>query len=132
MIARHIPKLLVISVAAALAAWLTALGLLSGDSGPGFDEILKMFGPALVATLLIGFPVATLVVAFSGRQLARSVETLAITVLLVCVMLLLSAYWIAGSFGILFFGLPSVMAALTYAVLGWFLILRPMRENGNA
>ena len=43
--------------------------------------------------------------------------------------MLLTSYAIAEEEGVLALGIPAFIAALTYGILGWFWILRPLRAS---
>ena len=45
------------------------------------------------------------------------------------IMMVLASYAIGEGGGILFLGIPAFLAALTYGILGWFWILRPLRKS---
>ena len=82
-------------------------------------------GLALAGNLLIGLPVALLV-----YRMARNspdfglwhLVGLANAIVLCLVIVLFSA---GGAFGVIFFGIPMLMAANAFAIMGWFLVFKP-------
>ncbi|MDJ0977731.1 MAG: hypothetical protein QNI87_04275 [Erythrobacter sp.] len=83
---------------------------------------------ATAGNLLVGFPVALLTLQFSGRHMARSLTTFAMIVALAAIMVVLASFAIGGAFIAYWIGLPSIAAVLTYALLGWFWIVTPLRS----
>ena len=45
------------------------------------------------------------------------------------IMLMLASFVLADEAGVLVLGIPAFIAVITFAVLGWFWILRPMRRG---
>lgn len=124
-------KTVVIALCAAVAAWgyihlLVAFdGSASGTLDSETSGLALMF--ALVGCFAIGLPIALLIYVFSAQHLARSVTTLAMVAVLCGVMLVLASFVVGGEAGAILIGVPAFIAAITFAVLGWFWILRPMR-----
>jgi hypothetical protein len=118
-------KALVIALVAAVVAWLPFAIVNSLDGGLTF-AFLPM---ALLGSFSVGLPIAALTFVFAGKHLANSPATLAMVTVLAGIMLVLASYALASEVGVLALGIPSFIAALTFGVLGWFWVLRPMRKR---
>ena len=116
-------KAIVIALIAAIMSWLPA-GLLVG-----FATITTLLPTALLGSFAIGLPIAILVFCFAGAELAKSFTTLAAMTFLAGIMLLLASYAVAGEGGVKLLGIPAFIAAVTYGVLGWFWILKPLQKR---
>ncbi|MEM6828178.1 MAG: hypothetical protein AAF553_09565 [Pseudomonadota bacterium] len=119
-------KLLAIALIAALAAS-AAFGALLAFNGAFNQTAYNAFSIAVLGSYAIGFPVAFLTFQFAGRHMAASPSTIAMIAALSSVMLLLASFAIGDVGAMYWLGIPSVIAVVTYAVLGWFWIVRPMR-----
>ncbi|BDW82647.1 hypothetical protein MACH24_20850 [Erythrobacter sp. Dej080120_24] len=124
-------KAMIIAIVAALIAWAYLLAfseISGGDSvAPGSREIM-LYG-SLTGSFAIGLPVALLVFWMSHRHLAASPTTLAMIVVLAGIMMLLASFVIGDAEGMIVLGVPAFLAAATFGVLGWFWIIRPMRNS---
>ena len=131
-------KALVIAVCAGLTAWSyfaagwAADGLLFDDPSRSFDRGIWLLWPTLFGSFTIGLPVALLTFLLSWRHLVQSPTTLAIVTVLAGIMMILTSYAIGKEGGVLALGIPAFIAALTYGILGWFWILRPLRASATA
>lgn len=130
-----IGKSIVIAILAAVAAWayLFALtlyqdGLQAADWVTG-EASVGSFLVALLGTFAVGLPIALFTFLWSGKHLAQSVTTLAMVAVLAGIMLVLASYVLASDAGVLMLGIPAFIAAITFAVLGWYWILKPKRDT---
>lgn len=48
------------------------------------------------------------------------------------IMMILTSYVIGDEMGVLVLGIPAFLAALTYGILGWFWILKPLQRTLKA
>ena len=90
---------------------------------------LEILPVALLGSYAIGFPIALLVYALAGRQLGRSPANVGLVAGLASVVMILASIVIGGASGVLIFGVPATLAAVVFAVLGWFWILKPLGEQ---
>ena len=128
-------KAVLIALIAAAMAWLPVGIMFTAEMGP--ENVVTgltgpLFGFAMLGSFAVGLPVALLVFWLAGGQLAQNPSILAMVIALSCVMLLLASFVIGGVPVMFLYGLPCVLAALTYGVLGWLWILKPMRKDRNA
>ncbi|MEM7664476.1 MAG: hypothetical protein AAF250_01345 [Pseudomonadota bacterium] len=129
-----IGKALLIAFAAAVAAWLPMAALLTIDTEWALKAPygLKLFQIALLGSFAIGLPVALMIYALAGRSLAAMPSTIFLIGLTSGLVLIVTSFFVAGEIGVLFLGMPSFFAANTFAVLGWFFVIRPMRNAESA
>ncbi len=120
-------KSLVIAFAAAVAAWLPWVLVIGGDA----DSSLQLFAVAAVGSFAVGLPIALLTYYLAGEQLRQSAVTVFMIANMAGVMLLLVTMVLGQVFGGFVFGVPSLIGANVYAVLGWFWILKPQRDALN-
>ena len=127
-------KAVLIALIAAAMAWLPAGIMFTAEMGPEIvvTGLGLLFKFAMLGSFAVGLPVALLVLWLAGGQLAQNPSILAMVVALSCVMLLLASFVIGGVPVMFLYGLPCILAALTYGVLGWLWILKPMRKDRNA
>ncbi|MEM1289721.1 MAG: hypothetical protein AAGH60_15330 [Pseudomonadota bacterium] len=118
-----------LSVLAYFALGSTLDGILDGGHGFTSDAAVGTLGAALFGSFTIGLPVALLTFLLSWRHLAQSPATLAMVAVLAGIMMILTSYVIGDEMGVLVLGLPAFVAALTYGILGWFWILKPLRPT---
>ena len=132
-----IGKSIVIAFLAAVAATTYIFAGFGLALGPGdaitlhSEPLLVMFGVALVGCFAIGLPIAFLTFAFSARHLAQSPTTMAMVTVLAGIMMVLASYVVADETGVYTLGIPAFIAALTFGVLGWYWILRPLRGGAH-
>ena len=88
-----------------------------------------IFGFALLGSMAIGLPVALLTFIFASKHLAQSPATLAMIAVLAGIMLVLASFVVGDEAGVYLLGLPAFAASLTYALLGWFWVVRPLRKK---
>ena len=128
-------KALIIALCAAIAAWLPVAMLFAFAAGMGVDDLqavlIRFFSFAALGSFAVGLPVALLTFQLAGHQLASKMSNVFVAANLGGVMLLLVTALLGETFGALFYGLPCVIAANIYALLGWFWILKPMREASS-
>ena len=127
-------KSILIAACAAAIAWLPVGIMFTAEMGPEIvmSGLGLLFKFAMLGSFAVGLPIALLVFWLAGGQLAQNPSILATVVALSCVMLLLASFVIGGVPVMFLNGLPCVLAALTYGVLGWLWILKPMRKDRNA
>ncbi|MEO1648272.1 MAG: hypothetical protein AAFR32_05580 [Pseudomonadota bacterium] len=123
-------KLLAIGFVAALAASI-AFGALLTLNGALNQTAYNAFSIAVLGSYAIGFPVAFLTFTFAGQHMASSPSIIAMIAALSSVMLLLASFAIGDAGAMYWLGIPSVIAVATYAVLGWFWIVRPMQKSNR-
>lgn len=99
-----------------------------GDYSP-MDYSAGVFSVALMGSYVVGFPVAVLIFLLSAKHLVHKPSTLVLITLLASVVMLIASFAIGDAGAMLAFGLPSVVAAITYAILGHLWIIRPVREG---
>ncbi|TRD09849.1 hypothetical protein FGU71_12590 [Erythrobacter insulae] len=130
-------KFAVIAILAGIAAWVPVAIYLMIEAGRSSSENalsgfqLGALQVSLLGSLAIGFPVALLTYFLAVRQLARTPSALFLIAALSAVMITLAAYLVADTAAAFAFGVPSLIAAMTFAVLGWFWIIRPQRGAIN-
>jgi hypothetical protein len=142
-----IGKSIVIAFAAAITAWLSValssvlIGIpvaeqevLAGVEGaraanPDVWALAFMF--ALFGNFAVGLPVALLTYFLSARHLIQSPATLAMIAVLAGIMVILASFVLAKADGIVVLGLPGFASAITFALLGWFWIIKPKRKPHN-
>ena len=128
-----IAKGIVIAICAAVAAWAYLFAFtLYREEGAGLDWAIgeasvATFLFALLGTFAVGLPIALFTFRFSAGHLAQSFTTLAMVAVLAGIMLVLASFVVGDRAGVLVLGIPAFIAALTFGLLGWFWILRPMR-----
>ena len=126
-------KGIIIAALAAITASGYVYALFFFGSGPdgaiSTELLLTVFGVALVGTYSIGLPIAFFTYRFSAQHMAKSVETLAMVAVLSGIMLIIASFVVGDRLGVMYLGIPAFIAAITFAVLGWFWILRPMRAR---
>ena len=127
-------KSLAIAVCAALMATLYfgALSEIQHPSLAGYEMTWVRAGVTLMLTLFasfaIGLPIALLTFLFSSQHLAKSPTALAMVCVLAGIMMVLASFALADQRGVVTLGIPAFIAALTYGILGWFWILKPLRK----
>ncbi|MGB3806093.1 MAG: hypothetical protein WA936_02730 [Erythrobacter sp.] len=117
-------KSLAIAAAAALAA-LVPVTFLSNDGSYGIAFLYV----ALIGSFGVGLPVAGLVYWLARRELLRRPGLVFLIANLAGAVLALTAALLGDLFGLYAFGLPCLIAANTFALLGWLWIVRPAREK---
>jgi len=128
-------KAILIAICAALAAWayFVMSSNIDGFSPRASGMSAERAGGALMMTLFgsftIGLPVALLTFLLSWRHLANSPTTLAMVTVLAGIMMVITSYAIGKETGVLILGIPAFLAALTYGILGWFWVLKPLRNS---
>lgn len=128
-----IAKGVVIAIVAAAAAWAYLFAFTLWQDGPQASDwplgeaSIASFLVALLGTFAVGLPIALFTFRFSAAHLAQSFTTLAMVVVLAGIMLMLASFVLADEAGVLALGIPAFIASLTFGLLGWLWILRPMR-----
>ncbi|MEP3420708.1 MAG: hypothetical protein ABJN35_03165 [Erythrobacter sp.] len=123
-----IGKANIVALLAAVAAWLP-MGILFYSSNGGLNFNLLLL--ALLGSFAVGLPVALLCFFMAGDYLRRSPKTVFLMANFAGIMLMLTSYAFADSFGLVFFGGPSLIAANVFAALGYLWIIKPQRETPN-
>jgi hypothetical protein len=119
-----------VSLLSGLTVGIPIATLLTYDTVPDirlfrFFAILQL---PLLGSILIGLPFAMLVfVAFERAHTGGIVRAL-LCANAVGFLLALCCLGLAGSFGVIFFGLPIVVTANLFAVFGWLIMLRPLQR----
>lgn len=127
-------KAIAISVCAAAMATLYFVAALVFDTplrtGAGYSlaSASRTFMPSLMGSFAIGLPVALMTYFLSGKHLAQSPLTVAMVAVLAGVMMILTSYALGDEEAVRILGIPAFIAALTYGILGWFWILKPLRK----
>lgn len=125
----RLPQLLaksgLIALLAACAAWLPWAGL----NGFTMTEIWLGLQVALLGTFIVGLPIALLTYFLARKQLAASPTTVFLVANFAGAVMLIVTVLLGDVFGGIFVGIPSWIAANTFAVLGYFWIIRPERET---
>ncbi|MEP1420639.1 MAG: hypothetical protein ABJK59_02580 [Erythrobacter sp.] len=121
-------KAALVAICAALIAGVPMSVLLTLDVDSGFklEAASKLIGFALMGSVLVGLPIALLTYFLAAQRLSKSISIVLLAANLAGAMMVLACVALGGAFAALFLGLPSVLAANAYAVLGWFWILKPM------
>lgn len=124
-------KSVVIALCAAVVAWFYLLAMVSYSGADLLDTSYSglMLQGTLLGSLTIGLPVSLLTLSMARRHLLQSPRTLAMIVALAGVMMVLASYALAEREGMIMLGAPAFLAAIVYGAMGWFWILRPMREE---
>lgn len=135
-----IGKMAIIAACAALGAWLVAimamvyapLGFPFNSPGSSSGNSLELFPFALIGCYAVGMPIALLIHALAGRQLARSLAAVFLIALLASIMMLLASFVIGGGDAMIILGIPASIAAFIFAGLGWLWFLEPLgRASGD-
>lgn len=125
-----IARFAIIAFMAAVAAWLPVALILTwdmqSDLAPGF--MISLLPMALLGSYAVGFPIAVLTFWLARKHLVHHPSTLALIAPLAGLMMTLASFLLMDGSAAVLFGVPCFIAASTYAVLGWFWILKPMRE----
>ena len=129
-----IGKAVLMPVCAAMAAWSYVMVLQLIASGVEYLNIevaLAVFAVSLMGNFIIGLPIALLLFFLSTNQLFGSPTTLVITVVLTVIVMILATFIFGGDAAVLVFGIPASISAMTFAVLGWHWVIKPMRVAKN-
>ena len=118
-------KSLVIALIAGVVAWLPYAAMNAGDGGLTFT-LLPL---ALLGSFAVGLPIALLCLFLAGKQLRRSPSTVFLMANCAGFVLLTSSALLGDEFGLIFLGVPSIIAANIFAALGLFWILKPERDQ---
>jgi hypothetical protein len=108
---------------------MTVLLTSGGDPDYVLSAATQYMGLAFAGNFLIGLPVALIVFRlvrglqdFGLWQLAGLANAIALVVVLVL-------FIGSGAFGVIFLGIPVLMAANAYAIGGWFLVFKSERAG---
>ncbi|MEE4538543.1 MAG: hypothetical protein V2J51_08660 [Erythrobacter sp.] len=126
-------KGVVIAFFAAVAAWLPAAAFwtLDMDQQSRFAVATRMLPIAILGSYVVGLPVAMLTFFFARRHLIDSPKTLFLMANLSAIVMTLASYAIGDRLVVLMLGVPSFIAANTYAFFGWIWVINLIRENGS-
>jgi hypothetical protein len=97
------------------------------------DADLKLFQGAkyvfisLLGNLLIGLPMALFCYCFVLRAKDIGLGKLLLISNAIAIVLGFILFILGGNFSLLFLGLPVWLAANTFAVVGWFLVVKPQQ-----
>ena len=127
-------KSIVIAVCAGFAAsaYLAGFDHLVDDQLSGRGILETMIIGAVALSVMLGLPIALLVFWMAHKHLVQSPNTLAMIALLAGIMMVLASFVIGERQGVILLGVPASIAAVTYALLGWLWILKPMGKDRNA
>ena len=124
---------MIVAIAAALIVALPVTSLLT----TGMDWSFKLYQfkqiavISLVGCIAVGFPISI----FVFFKIADNVNVGLIRILglanVVAILLSVLLFVLGGAFGVIFFGLPLIAAANAFAILGWFMIVKPHRSFLN-
>ena len=120
-----------VAVAAALIVALPVASLLTiGMDWPAtiyqFRQIATI---SLVGCIAVGFPISILVFFRIAENPSFGLIGILGIANMVAILLALLLIIFAGAFGVIFFGLPLIAAANAFAILGWFVIVKPHRAS---
>ncbi|HQV02727.1 MULTISPECIES: hypothetical protein [unclassified Novosphingobium] len=108
---------------------MTVLLTSGGDPDYILSAATVYMGLAFAGSFLIGLPVALLV-----YRLARDFQDFGLwhlaglaNAIALCVGLVL--FTGGGAFGVIFLGIPILLAANAFAIAGWFLVFKPERAG---
>lgn len=130
-------KGIVIAVCAALAASLyvavisyvyMVFGIGTGFSSQAAALTLML---TLLGTFAIGLPVAVLTYLFSSKHMIRSPAVIVMIAMLSGIMCMLASFLLGREQGVLMLGIPAFVAVITFAVMGWYWVLKPQRVQGS-
>jgi hypothetical protein len=114
---------------AAVVAWLPMAILLTQDtdSDLAIGLAARLLLLPMIGSFLIGLPLALLVLRQSSNLHFRKLLMIANGAGMALVFV---SFLFGHVFGAFFYGLPSILAANAFAILGWLLIVRPsLRSN---
>ncbi|MEL6487360.1 MAG: hypothetical protein AAFQ13_09470 [Pseudomonadota bacterium] len=114
-----------IALIAGVLAWLPYGALNAIDGGLS----VSLLPIALLGSFAIGLPIALVCLYLAGTHLRRSPGTVFLMANFAGAVLLLASYVLGQGSGLIALGAPSVIAANTFALLGWFWILKPERDQ---
>ena len=120
-------RCLIVTIAAAVVAWLPMAILLTldMDANLAWAYALNLLLLPLAGSALIGLPVALLLL----RKLDRpSLLTLLLWANALGGLLVFLSFIVLQGFGAIFLGVPSVIAANAFAVFGWLIVIPAERE----
>lgn len=128
-------KLLAIAFVAAVLSWLPVAGSFwlgaNEQHSWGIEMPLRLFPIALIGSFGVGFPIAALVYFLAKDQLRKAPGILFLIANLAGTMMILTSYFLTDASGMLLLGVPSLIAANVFALLGWFWILKPGRSESK-
>lgn len=124
----------VISLLAGIAAWLPVTFAFETDPDSVIPRYytLRFLPVSLAGSFGVGFPIALAVYLLAREPLSRSFGTVLLIAVLSSVVIALTAAIIFDGSAALIFGVPTLFATLTYSILGWFWILKPLRHTLKA
>jgi ABC-type tungstate transport system substrate-binding protein len=82
---------------------------------------------SLLGNLLIGLPTALLLYRLVWRSKEIGLCKLLVTSNAIAIVLAIILLALSGTFGLLLLGFPIFLAANTFAVVGWFLVVKPQQ-----
>jgi hypothetical protein len=104
---------------------ITVLLTIGGEPDYILEASVKYMGLAFGGNLLIGLPVALFV-----YRMARNSDNFGLWYLVglanaIALCFVLVLFLTAHAFGVIFLGIPILLAANAYAVAGWFFVFKP-------
>ena len=128
---KFILKAIFVAIIAALVAGIPMVVLLTWgmDANLRLSAGLRLLPIAFFGSFLIGLPVALLTFSRIRNRDIFGLGKLAMLANLVALGLVLLFYALAREFGVIFYGIPTILAANAFAISGWFVIVKPARIN---
>lgn len=124
---------IIVAIAAALIVALPVAFLLTKgmDRSATIYQFRQIVAISLVGCIVVGYPISI----FVFFRIADNVNFGLIRILgianVVAILLAVLLFVLGGAFGVIFFGLPLIAAANAFAILGWFMIVKPHRSFLN-
>ncbi len=105
--------------------------LLTWDMELGLRLLLaaRLFLVAITGSFIIGFPILLATYGLLHNNHQFGLWTLVLIGNLTAIALAFLAGTAVGMFGLVFYGLPIIIAGNVFAVAGWFIIVKPMRAK---
>ena len=127
-------KAILISILAGSLAALpfAILFSLEMDASLRLTVFLNYLAIGIGGALLIGLPTSLLVFHFTKEDAGFGLSKVLLVSNGIAITIVFALGGMAGWFGAIFFGIPTVLAANVFATTGWILILRPYRRAMNA
>ena len=130
MIARAVRMALTATIASVFSGLpMTALLTIGSDPDYIFAATSRYMGLAFAGNFLIGLPVAFLVYRMVRGSPDVGLWHLAGLANLFALGLVFVLFVTGGAFGVVFLGIPVLLAANAYAIAGWFLVIKPERAG---
>ncbi len=124
-------RAVLVTLLAAVISGLPMATLLTWGMEPGLRlfAAARLFLVAIIGSFLIGLPISLATYGLLNSNQQCGVWTLVVIGNLAAIALALLAGSAAGIFGLVFYGIPILIAANVFAVAGWFIVMKPTRAN---